>query len=135
MHIEHIRFDKVFDVQARTFSFTSAGKNRYGVQLPGRIVPHEGATCTIVLERPDDWSRVLGWRELGGQEIFVPGHARTVNAAFVEAIFCLLYVILSAGIDDMHPWLLLLLPFAFVWRLVLARRRNRALRQVLLAQP
>ncbi|TQK07603.1 hypothetical protein [Herbaspirillum sp. SJZ107] len=135
MHIEHIRFDKVFDVQARTFSFTSAGKNRYGVVLPGRIVPYEGATCAVALERPDDWSRVLGWRELGTQEVFVPGHGLTARSAFFEAAGMLLYVILQGGIGFLTPWLLLPLPFVFVWRLMLKRRRNSTLRQVLLAQP
>ena len=134
MHIERIRFDKVSDVQARAFSFTSAGKNRYGVELPGRIVPHEGATYAVALAGPDDWSKVLGWREIGTQEVFLPRHTWLVRSMYVEAAWWLLIGSTIATAKMLTPWMILLLPCAIaavVWH---TQRRNRALRQALLAQ-
>lgn len=135
MHIERIRFDKVFDVQARAFSFTSAGKHRYGVELPGRFVPHEGATYAVALAGPDDWSKVLGWREIGTREVFLPRHTWLVRSMVVEAAWWLLIGTMIATAKMLTPWMLLLLPCAIVAVVLHTWRSNRALRQALLAQP
>ena len=66
MHIERIRFDKVFDIQPRhgLFSFACADEVTYSVHLPGRAIPKEGAVWAVAFERPGDWSTLLGWRDL-----------------------------------------------------------------------
>lgn len=134
MHIQRIRFDKVFDVQARSFSFTSEGKHRYGVELPGRVVPHEGATYAVALAQPDDWSRVLGWREIGTRQVFVPRHTWLVRSVYVEMAWWLLCGLMIATAKMLSPWMLLLLPCAIVAVVWQTWRNNRALRQALLAQ-
>jgi hypothetical protein len=133
MHIERIRFDKVFDVQARDFSFTGAGKTMYGVRLPGRIVPHEGARYAVALARPDDWSRILGWRELGTQQVFLREPAWLVVWAVTEAVFWVVAVAALAAAKLLGPWVLALLAAVACLLALHLRRRNRSLRQALLA--
>ena len=133
MHIQRIRFDKVFDVQAPGFSFTGAGKTRYGIRLPGRTVPHEGASYAVALERPDDWSRILGWRELGTQRVFLRGPAWLVVWAVTEAVFWVVAVAALVAARLLGPWVLLLLAAVACLLALQLRRRNRALRQALLA--
>jgi len=136
MHIECVRFDKVFDVQphARVFSFSSAGKSRYAVELPGGMVPPEGATYAVALARPDDWSRVPGWREIGTQTVFLPRHTWLVRSVFIELAWWLLCATAIATARMIHPWLLLVLPCALAGLVLQTWRRNRTLRQALLAQ-
>lgn len=69
MHIERIRFERVFDIQPGLgmFSFASAGAVTYSVHLPGRTIPREGATWTVAFGQPGDWSTLLGWRDLAAQ--------------------------------------------------------------------
>jgi len=71
MHLEHIRFDSVFDVQARAglFSFRSRGHPHYGIVLPGRVVPDEGATYAVVMVEAGNLHGVLGWRDLGSGRV------------------------------------------------------------------
>jgi len=133
MHIERIRFDKVFDVQACDFSFTSAGKTNYGIRLPGRIVPHEGARYAVALAQPDDWSKILGWRELGTQQVFLREPAWLVVWAVAEAVFWVVAVAALAAAKLLGPWVLALLAAVACLLALHLRRRNRALRQALLA--
>lgn len=69
MHIERIRFDRVFDIQPHhgVFSFASADQVTYGVHVPGRTIPREGAVWAVAFERPGDWSTLLGWRDMAAQ--------------------------------------------------------------------
>ena len=138
MHIERVRFDQVFDVgaRARTFSFTSAGKTRYGVRLPGRIVPHEGAVYAVALARQDDWSTVLGWRELGTRHVIlktVTWPAWPVMWGVGEAACWLLGAGVVVAARGAGPWALLLAAGVIGTLVVHLRRRGRRVRQALLA--
>lgn len=71
MHIEQVRFDEVFDVQAARgdFSFRTGGKPVYGVNLRHGLVPAAGSRYAIAFERQGDWSTVLAWRAFGTQKV------------------------------------------------------------------
>lgn len=71
MHIERIRFDAVFDTNAGRgdFSFWSEGRARYGVNLRRGLVPQAGSTWLVALAKSDDWSTVMGWRDLQGGKV------------------------------------------------------------------
>jgi len=71
MHIERIHFDEVFDVQASRgdFSFRSRGRPHYGVNLQNRVVPESGSTFAVAFEKPGDWQRVLGSRDLASGKV------------------------------------------------------------------
>ena len=66
MYLERIYFDEIFDVVMRrsAFSFKSGGQVQYGASLGNRVVPDEGSTFAVVFAQPDNWSTVLGWRDL-----------------------------------------------------------------------
>jgi len=66
MYLERIHFDEVFDVvmPRSAFSFKSGGRVRYGASLGHRVVPDEGSTFAVVFAQPDNWTTVLGWRDL-----------------------------------------------------------------------
>lgn len=98
MHIERIRFDRVFDAQPRggAFSFASAGKTVYGVALPGRRIPREGATLALVLAQAGNWQSVLGWRDLGTQETAVAGSTLGIVVDSLDPL-CYLTPFLIAG--------------------------------------
>lgn len=82
MHIQRIRFDRVFDVQQRLglFSFVSADGVTYSVHLPGRVIPREGATWAVAFGQPGDWSSLLGWRDLARQRT-------TLNYRLADLLF------------------------------------------------
>lgn len=71
MHIEEIRFDEVFDVQALRgdFSFSTRGRPSYGVNLGNNIIPSLGATFAVAFVKPGDWSTVLAWRDLASKKV------------------------------------------------------------------
>jgi hypothetical protein len=66
MHLERIHFDEIFDVvmPRSAFSFKSGGRVRYGASLGHRVVPDEGSTFAVVFAQQDNWTTVLGWRDL-----------------------------------------------------------------------
>lgn len=66
MHVEQINFDRVFDVQELTgsFSFERAGWPVYGVSAPGLGIPRAGSTYAVAFAETGNWQTVLGWRDL-----------------------------------------------------------------------
>lgn len=71
MHIQRIHFDRVFDIQRfhGFFSYESAGGVTYSLNLPGRVIPQEGATWAFAFEKSGDWNTMLGWRDLATREV------------------------------------------------------------------
>jgi len=71
MHVEHISFDRVFDVQEETgsFSFERGGWPVYGVSVPGMGIPQAGATYTVAFAEAGNWETVLGWRDLSATKV------------------------------------------------------------------
>jgi hypothetical protein len=137
VHVQRIHFDTVFDVQAGhgLFSFTSAGTTTYGVRLPGRVIPREGATWAVAFGRQDDWSTLLGWRDLAAQRT-------TLNYKLFYWLFevdqLLWWVAIPALVLCLYfggVWAALALVVAgtagVAWRLRHVVRRNRQVRAAL----
>jgi hypothetical protein len=66
MDIKKIQFEKIFDVAARRgdFSFKSGNESYYGINLRRGVIPREGATYAVAFADRNDWSSMLGWRDL-----------------------------------------------------------------------
>jgi hypothetical protein len=66
MHIKKIQFEKIFDVAARRgdFSFKSGNQSYYGINLRRGVIPREGAPYAVAFADRNDWSSMLGWRDL-----------------------------------------------------------------------
>lgn len=66
MHVEQVRFDRVFDVRERLkeFSFEEGGWPVYGVSALGLGIPREGATYAVAFVERGSWETVVGWRDL-----------------------------------------------------------------------
>jgi len=66
MHVERVRFDRVFDVRERLkeFSFEEGGWPVYGVSALGLGIPREGATYAVAFVERGNWETVVGWRDL-----------------------------------------------------------------------
>jgi len=71
MHIKQVRFDRIFDVQQRTrdFSFEGGGWPVYGVNAIGGRIPCEGSTYAVAFGEPDNWEKVIGWRDLATSQV------------------------------------------------------------------
>lgn len=71
MHIEQVRFDRIFDVQQRTgdFSFEDGGWPVYGVNVVGMGIPREGASYAVAFSEAGNWNTVIGWRDLATPQI------------------------------------------------------------------
>jgi hypothetical protein len=137
VHLQRIHFDSVFDVQPGhgLFSFTSAGKTSYGVRLPGRVIPPEGATWAVAFGQADDWSTLLGWRDLATQRT-------TLNYKLLYWLFevdqLLWWVAIPALVCCLYfggLWVAMALVVAgtagAAWRLRHVVRRNRQVRAAL----
>lgn len=61
MHVERVRFDRVFDVQERLkeFSFEDRGRPVYGVRALGLGIPREGATYAVAFLESGNWETVV----------------------------------------------------------------------------
>lgn len=71
MHIEQVRFDRIFDVQQVTgdFSFESGGWPVYGVNAVGGRIPREASTYAVAFGERGNWETVIGWRDMATQEV------------------------------------------------------------------
>lgn len=65
----------------------------------------------------------------------MPRHTWLVRSVYVEAAWWLLCGVMIAAAKMPAPWMLLLLPCGIVAVVMQTWRRNRTLRQALLAQP
>ncbi len=71
MHIEQVRFDRIFDVQQVTgdFSFESGGWPVYGVNAVGGKIPREASTYAVAFGERGNWETVIGWRDMATPEV------------------------------------------------------------------
>lgn len=139
MHVEQISFDRVFDTQALTgsFSFERGGWPVYGVSVPGMAIPAAGATYAVAFAEPGNWEKVLGWRDLSTSKVHLTHSAWAVGIRQIPYLYLLLSVPFGLGTAFGGNWVagliaaLLLLPFfAAVCR---AAWRNRWVAQALQA--
>jgi len=136
MHLEPVRFERVFDAQQMNgvFSFESGGQVRYGVWLPGDSVPASGKRLILAFGEAGNWSTVLGWIDPATGEL---GLRRTwsMAAEWARALGLVgKLIILTAGAA---LGLRYAVPFVglglcvIVWALWRAMRRNRRVRRAL----
>jgi hypothetical protein len=137
MHVERVRFDRVFDVVRGNglFSFESGGRKRYGVSLPCQVVPAEGSVLVVALAAADNWSATLGWHDPASGRIALREDTWTLfwNAAENTAWFGGIAVAAAAALAG-AVGVLLALPaalFAFGCLLWRGLRRKDALRRAL----
>lgn len=139
VHIDVVRFDRLFDVQASNgnFSFESGGRRRFAVELAGGEIPAEGARYAVALAEKDNWQKIVGWRDLAGTEVRLRESAWDAALSGLHA-WCMLapllviFVLLSLG-----PWAALAAFLALFWLWVQmigrALRRNRLVDEALRA--
>ena len=135
MHVEKVRFDEVFDVAPRggDFSFRSQGKTQYGVRLQSGIIPGNGSTFAVAFDQPGQWTTVLGWRDLASGDVRLahPDWALwlvTLSDLLAVGVFLIVGGLLLGG-----PGIALAVAAAFLYPAIRQMRRNRAVRQALLA--
>lgn len=138
MHIERIRFDEVFDVQAGRgdFSFRSGGRPRYGVNLQNRVIPAPGSTFALAFDKPGDWSSIIASRDLASNEVVLtwPTWVSLLVRIGDFYFYCLPVILASLVLGG--PWaglaaaVLFLLAMGYL--VVRGMRGNRAARQALL---
>lgn len=139
MHIETVRFDDVFDVQARhgDFSFGSRGRTEYGVRLQRHVIPRKGATLAIAFAEPGNWSTVLGWRDLASTQVTLrhPTWWRWCAALGDVALYAPFFIVGALVFGGMAAALAVLAASAGIVLFLMYRalRLNRAVRQGLLA--
>jgi hypothetical protein len=137
MHVETIHFDAVFDVVERSgnFSFKSGGLTEYGVRLRNRAIPRQGAAYAVAFAERGNWQSVMAWRDLASGDV-----------VFAQSTMSLQFYMLSDLI--MYGWLfitgavlmaggvaaaLVTLAAPVAWRIYYLMRRNRELKDALLA--
>lgn len=78
---EKVTFERVFDVVRfggsqklphTMFGFEAATRLHYGVEVPGTPRIEVGDTVLAVLDRPNDWQTLRGWRNLSTGEVAAP---------------------------------------------------------------
>lgn len=139
MHIDVVRFDEVFDVQAARgdFSFRTGGKPVYGVNLRRGLIPAPGSRYAVAFERPGDWSTVQAWRALDTSEVQFrePGWAAALM--FLADFFWFAPAIIGGGLVVAGPWTALALLGAFLVLVALGAAwvvlQNRKIERALLA--
>jgi len=137
MHIEQVHFDEVFDVQAGIgdFSFRSAGRPVYGVNLRKGFVPAAGSRYAVAFERAGDWNSVLAWRALGTRKVQFKLPGWSALLMLLADFFWFAPCFVAGGLVFAGPWLalaiaaafLLLVAFAAGWSVRRQRRIERAL--------
>jgi len=104
MHIETVRFDRVFDVQSGTFSFEAGGKRQFAVIFDNELVPTAGSTFAVALDEPGNWQQVIGWRDLSGSTVGLKRSAVWVALDLLFDIWIIGIVIPSAALLFGGPW-------------------------------
>ena len=139
MHIQRIRFDRVFDIQPSRglFSFESADGVVYSVHLPGRVIPLAGATWDVAFAQPGNWNTLLGWRDVASERITLSHRVRGLLVDQFE-VWCyfgipVLVATLIFGGPVFILALLLAWSIAMVWVIHRIMRSNRRVRAALSA--
>lgn len=136
-YIEQVQFERIFDAQPGNgdFSFESAGKREFGVQLAGCHIPREGATYAVALREKGNWQKIIGWRDLATPDVTLK--RSTWDVAWDEA--WILYMVgpafIFAALLFLGPWAMLAALLLALWSAVYtirwAARRNRLVAQAL----
>jgi len=114
MHIETVRFDRVFDVKWGYFSFEANGKPEYGVAFDGEVVPRAGATFAVVLDEPGNWQKVTGWRDLSSATVGLKRSAWDIAFDLVMDMYLFGLLIPFTALLFGGPWAGLLAVVAMV---------------------
>ena len=79
MQVITLTLERVFDIQRREatrfiprhthFSFESEGRPHYAVQAPGWPSIEVGHTLTVLLDTPDNWQTLVGWKNITTNEL------------------------------------------------------------------
>jgi len=137
MHIETVRFDRVFDVQSGTFSFEAGGKRQFAVIFDNELVPTAGSTFAVALDEPGNWQQVIGWRDVSGSTVGLKRSAVWVALDLLFDIWIIGIVIPIAALLFGGPWAGLVALVAMlvgaVAIVVGCARRNRQIERALLA--
>lgn len=138
MHIERIRFDEVFDVQAGRgdFSFRSGGRPHYGVNLQNRVIPAPGSTFALAFDKAGDWSSIIASRDLASNEVVLTRPTWSAVLGWVADYYLYFLPLSIATVAFGGPWAGLAAAILFLLAVgyLVARgmRLNRAARQALL---
>jgi len=137
MHIETVRFERVFDVQSGTFSFEADGKREFSVIFDHKSVPDAGSTFAVVLDEPGNWQTVAGWRDLSMLSV---GLKRSAWAIAIDLLLDFYFVLLPIPVLALvlgGPWAALgtfgLMVLGACAMVVGAARHNRQIQRALLA--
>lgn len=100
MQRETVTFDRVFDVMRRQwrtncwteFNFVSAGRTVHAAKVWGHPVLADGMTVSLVLQRADSWSTILGWKDMRTGQLSVPDKGGSLTSiSIIVASFYLLF--------------------------------------------
>lgn len=134
MPLATVRFSRVFDVvrmsnrgdQWTDFSFDADIGTRYGARIPGHPVIEPGMQVTAYLDKADDWTRIVGWRDHATGEVLMPGAASNWIGLLVFS--CMGLVVMRLWMPASWAGLLFLaLPLQPALSLFKIRRARRAL--------
>jgi hypothetical protein len=138
MHIQRIHFDRVFDVQRSHgfFSYESAGEMTYSVNLPGRVIPQEGATWDVAFETLGDWNTMLGWRDLATHQVRLNRDLVKLLSNLFDVFYLLsipvLALFLVYGGMTIAMAVMLAAAIAGIWMILRIVNRRRCVRAALL---
>jgi len=137
MHIETVRFERIFDVQSGTFSFEAGGKREFGVIFDHKSVPDAGSTFAVVLDEPGNWQTAAGWRDLSTARV---GLKRSAWAIAIDLLFDFYFVLIPIPVLALvlgGPWAALgtfgLMVLGACAMVVGAARHNRQIERALRA--
>lgn len=136
-HIEQVCFERVFDAQSGNgeFSFESAGKRQFGVQLAAGHIPREGASYAVALRQKGNWQTIIGWRDLSTTYVTLKQTAWDVAWGEAYILYMAGPAFIFAAPVFFGPWAmlgaLLLALGAAVLTIRWAARRNRLVDQAL----
>ncbi|MEM8512134.1 hypothetical protein RCH14_001434 [Massilia sp. MP_M2] len=137
MHIETVRFERVFDVQSGMFSFEAGGKREFAVAFDHESVPNAGSTFAVALSEPGNWQKVLGWRDLSSPTVGLRYSAWFMAIDLLLDTYFIGIVVLAAALLFGGPWAALVAFIAMalgaVALVVASAVRNRQIERALLS--
>lgn len=143
MHIETVRFERVFDVQSEMFSFEAGGKREFAVAFDRKSVPATGSTFAVAFEEPGNWQTVTGWRDLSTARVALQRSAWAIAIDLLLDMYLygipILVIVLGAALVLGGPWaglIALVLTVLGACAIVVGGAlHNRQIKRALLAVP
>ena len=137
MHIETVRFERVFDVHGGLFSFQADGKREFAVVFDHKSVPTAGSTFAVALSEPGNWQNVIGWRDLSASRIGLKSSPWFIATDLLLEMCFSGIALLAAAVVFGGPWAALVAFIALVvgscTLVIVCALRNRRIRRALLA--